>query len=61
MFPSETARPIMQYVRELESKVRLLRAERRQFQVKAFALGLALGAITMFLVCGIFSIERFFR
>ena len=61
MFPSETARPIMQYVRELENKVRLLRAERRQFQVNAFALGLALGAITMLLVCGIFSIERFFR
>ena len=50
MFPSETARPIMQYVRELESKVRLLRAERRQFQVKAFAFGLALGAVAMLVV-----------
>ena len=50
MFPGETARPIMQYVRELESKVRLLRAERRQFELKAFAFGLVLGAIGMLLV-----------
>ena len=40
--PSETARPIMQYVRELESKVLTLRADRRN----QFLVGMTFGAAT---------------
>ena len=49
-FPSETARPIMQYVRELEGKVLALRAELRRFQGTAFAAGFALAAFGAFAI-----------
>ena len=49
-FPSETARPIMQYVRELEGKVLALRAELRRFQSTAFMAGFALGAFGAFAI-----------
>lgn len=47
---TETARPIMQYVRDLEGKVLALRAERRKFQAISFVAGLALGAGAMYLL-----------
>ena len=50
MFAAETARPIMQYVRELEGKVLMLRAERRRFQGSIFLFGIVFGGIVMFLV-----------
>lgn len=50
MFPSETARPIMQYVRDLESKVLVLRAERRVFQISSFVAGVLVGVAIVFLV-----------
>lgn len=50
MFPSETARPIMQYVRDLETKVLVLRAERRRFYSVNFVAGLAIGAAAVFVL-----------
>ena len=57
MFPTETARPIMGYVRELEGKVLALRAELKQLaarerrvQGKAFLSGLATGAVAIYLI-----------
>ena len=50
MFPAEAARPIMQYVRDLEAKVLTLRAERRWFYLVNFAAGLAIGAAAVFVL-----------
>lgn len=50
MFPSETARPIMQYVRDLEAKVLVLRAERRRFYSVNFVAGLAIGGAAVFVL-----------
>ena len=50
-FPSETARPIMAYVRELEGKVLTLRADLRRFRATSFAAGLMVGGLGAFAIC----------
>ena len=50
LFPSETARPIMQYVRDLESKVRVLRNELLFRQWSMFIAGLCLGVAAEYLI-----------
>lgn len=47
MFPSETAKPIMEYVRTLESKVRRLRMEDRLFRAGSFLAGMLVGGAGM--------------
>lgn len=50
MMPGEAARPIMGYVRELESKVLKLRADRRRFHAISFWSGFVIGGGIMMLV-----------
>ena len=51
MFGSEPKpRPIMEYVRELESKVYTLRNRERMFNGGSFAMGFAAGAAAVWFV-----------
>lgn len=51
----EQTRPIMEYVRELESRIRVYQAQDRRINYLAFFSGAGAGAVGMFVVMHFFK------
>lgn len=50
MLDAERHRPVMDYIRTLENKVRCFQNAHRRFQLSVFLVGYAAGAVSILLV-----------